>query len=366
MARRTTSIKDVAALAGVSLGTVSNVLNTPDLVAPATRERVESAISKLGWVRNESARQLRAGRSMSIGMIVMDLANPFFIDVVLGAEDRLHQLGYSVQLGNSAGDAEREATHLSVFEQQRVRGVLLAPIGPVAAQLAQLRQRGIPVVVVDRAGDDMDCCSATVDDVEGGRLAVRHLIDQGHKRIAVVGGRSELSQIRDRRLGAKIAAADAPEAIDVSIVPTSHLNTAGGVAAAAQIADRPTRQRPTAVFAANDLVALGLLQGFVTRGLRVPEEMAIIGYDDIEFAEAAAVPLSSIRQPRRELGWRATELMFEEISALEHDQPHEHRHVVFTPELVVRRSTSAGKTLNRHRSAKGGSTGNPTRAARSE
>jgi len=164
------SMKDVAALARVSLGTVSNVVNSPELVSEATRERVEVAITKLGWVPNESARQLRAGRSRSIGMVVMDIANPFFTDVLLGVEDYVLERGYSVQVGNSASQPGRESDQLRVFEQQRVRGVLCAPIWGVNDRVDDLRRRGIPVVLVDRAGDDSGFCSVSVDDVEGGRL----------------------------------------------------------------------------------------------------------------------------------------------------------------------------------------------------
>lgn len=333
------SMKDVAALAGVSIGTVSNVLNAPTVVAEGTRERVEQAIAKLGWVRNESARQLRAGQSMSVGMIVMDVANPFFTDVICGAEDFIEERGYSVQLGNSAGQPAREAAHVNVFEQQRVRGVLLAPIGAVSDELAQLRRRGIPVVVVDRASDDLECCSVSVDDVEGGRLAVTHLLNQGHRRIAFVGGRSGLHQVRDRRIGAEAAGSSRPEAVELLTISTPELNTAGGVAAAEEIVAMSDPERPTAAFAANDLIAIGLLKGFVTHGLRVPDDIAIIGYDDIAFAEAAAVPLSSVRQPRHALGRRAAELLFQESYDADNDRPHTHQHVRFTPELVARQST---------------------------
>lgn len=334
------SVKDVAALAGVSVGTVSNVLNSPAVVSEATRQRVESAIAKLGWVRNESARQLRAGRSRSIGMVVMEIANPFFTDIVGGVEDYVHGLGYTVQLGNSAQQVSRERAHLELFEEHRVRGVLFVPIREVGDRVARLRRRGIPVVVVDRAEAMADYCSVSVDDVEGGRLAVAHLVDLGHQRIAFVGGPSTLQQVRDRSLGAQLAASGRGSASGLLSISTPRLDTECGVQAAEQIAMMSADERPTAVFAANDLLAIGLLQGFVTRGIRVPEDIALIGYDDIAFAAAAAVPLSSVRQPRETLGQRAAELLFVEVDALDHDLPHEHEHVQFVPELVVRRSTA--------------------------
>jgi len=333
-------MKDVATLAGVSVGTVSNVLNSPDLVSPTTRERVRQAIDKLGWVRNESARQLRAGRSRSVGMVVIDIANPFFTDVVLGAEDHFHQAGYAVHVGNSAQTAEREVAHLALFEEQRVRGILLAPIREMAERIAELRRRGIAVVLVDRMNGN-DSCSVGVDDLEGGRLAAQHLIDQGHRSIAFVGGPSTLHQVRDRRTGTELACARAPQPVILLAISTPSLDVESGIRAAAELVALPDGERPTAVFAANDLVAIGLLQGFVTAGVRVPDDMAIIGYDDITFAAAAAVPLSSIRQPRSELGRRAAELLLAEIEADDNDGSHTHEQVRFMPELVARRSTLA-------------------------
>jgi LacI family transcriptional regulator len=343
-ARKTTvSMKDVAALAGVSLGTVSNVLNSPDIVAEPTRRRVELAIAKLGWIPNEPARQLRAGRSRSIGMIVMDIANPFYTDLVIGAENCVHERGYSVQVGNSAQEADRESAQLLVLMQQRVRGVLLAPIWGLDERVRQLKLRGIPVVLLDRAGNQSDFCSVSTDDVEGGRLAVQHLLDQGHTRIAVIGGPGNLQQVSDRRLGAELARSRHSGSAEIMVKSSAHLDVDSGVRAAEEIAAMPSSERPTAVFATNDLLAIGLLQGFVTAGLRVPDDMAIVGYDDIAFAAAAAVPLSSVRQPRLAIGYRAAELLFEEIEATDGEAGHEHQQIRFTPELVVRRSSAESR-----------------------
>ena len=340
MARRASvSMKDVAALARVSVGTVSNVLNAPELVAAATRERVELAIEKLGWVRNESARQLRIGHSRSIGMVVMDIANPFFADVVRGAEEFLYDQGYSVHIGNSDQRLEREATLLEQFQQQRERGVLFAPIGASGQRAVPLRQGGIPVVLVDRAVGVADFCSVGADDVEGGRIAVAHLLAQGHRRLAFVGGPSSLAQVNDRRRGADIALQTVPAAT-MLVISTPLLDVESGSRAAGDVIALSSEERPTAIFAANDLLAIGLLQGFVLAGVQVPEEVAIIGYDDIAFAAAAAVPLSSVRQPRARMGREAAELLFEEIQAAETDEVHEHRTLRMTPELVVRRSSA--------------------------
>lgn len=336
--RTTVSMKDVAALAQVSVGTVSNVINSPGLVADATRERVELAIEKLGWVPNESARQLRVGHSRSVGILVMDIANPYFADVTRGAEEFFYEHGYSVQIGNSDQQLQRELALLGQFEQQRVRGVLFAPIGESAPRAERLRQRGIPVVLINRSADGSGFCSVSVDDLLGGRMAAEHLLEQGHRRLVMVGGPTALAQVRERRVGAEAAVAEHPDA-SLLVMSTPTLDVASGIRATAEIIAMGDAERPTGVFAANDLLAIGMLQGFVQAGMRVPEDVALIGFDDIAFAAAAAVPLSSVRQPRALLGTQAAELLFEEFSAGE-DQPHQHRVVRVMPELVVRSSSA--------------------------
>lgn len=337
------SMRDVAVLAQVSVGTVSNVLNSPDRVSEATRRRVQDAIDKLGWVPNESARQLRAGRSRAIGMVVMDVANPFFTDVARGAERLLYDQQFTVQIGNSDSSSDRELRLLERLQEQRVGGVLLAPIEDSAERVLRLRQRGIPVVLVDRVGTSSDFCSVSVDDLAGGRIAGQHLLDQGHTRLAFVGGPGTLAQVRDRRLGIELAVEQAGPGVSLLAVSTPALSLEAGVNSAGELAALPAGERPTAVFAANDLIAIGLLQGFVTAGLRVPDDMAIIGYDDIAFAAAAAVPLSSIRQPREDIGRRSAELLVSEIEAADTGSAHRHQVVRFTPQLVARRSTQRRK-----------------------
>jgi LacI family transcriptional regulator len=323
------SVKDVAAAAGVSLGTVSNVLNRPDRVSPATRARVTRAMSELGFVRNESARQLRAGRSRTVAYVMLDAANPFFTDVAGGIEDAAEQADLAVFTCNSDNRPAREETYLTRLEEQRVQGVLITPVDPAAPALRRLAERGTPVVLVDRAAPGGAHCSVAVDDVLGGSLAARHLLDLGHTRIAFVGGPTSIGQVRERLDGAR---REAPALVHV---PTSALTVTEGRGAGERIAGMAAASRPTAAFCANDLLALGLLQQCVTLGLRVPEDLALVGYDDIDFAAAAAVPLTSVRQPRRQLGRAATELLLDEAA----NPDHEHRQVVFTPELVARAST---------------------------
>jgi LacI family transcriptional regulator len=327
-------MKDVALRAGVSLGTVSNVLNRPELVSERTRQRVQAAIAELGFVRNESARQLRGGGSRTLAYVVLDTSNPFFTDVAEGVQEAADAAGLALFLCNSAEDADRQAGFLDLLEQQRVEGVLITPVDASDPRISALARRGAPVVVVDR-GAGPGGCSVTVDDVLGGDLAVTHLTETGHRRIAFVGGPRAIGQVTDRIAGAEQAIARTPGA-ELVVVETAALNVAEGRRAGERIAGMPAARRPTAAFCANDLLALGLLQQMVRLGLRVPDDLAIVGYDDIEFAEAAAVPLTSVSQPRQLLGRTAAELLLEEARG---PDGHRHQQVVFAPELVVRAST---------------------------
>ena len=331
------SVIDVARQAGVSLGTVSNVLNRPERVAPATRQRVLRAIEELGFVRNEAARQLRAGRSRTIGLIVLDVGNPFFTDLAAGVEGAAEEAGLSVILCNSGDNMSREDHYLSLLQEQRAYGILITPISRKNGRIEELREHGTPVVFVDR-GSTKRQCSVSVDDVAGGDLAVAHLIRQGHRRIAFVGGPTSINQVADRLAGARAAAraAGLPKSA-ISLIRTPGLNVTAGRRAAEHLAGLPAGARPTAAFCANDLLALGVLQEMTRRDLGVPRELAIVGYDDIDFAAAAAVPLTSVRQPRAQLGQAAAELLIDEVSS---PDSHQHRQVVFEPELIVRDSTT--------------------------
>jgi LacI family transcriptional regulator len=334
---RIVGIKDVAQQAGVSVGTVSNVINRPDLVAPETRIRVQATIDQLGYVRSEAARSLRAGQSRIIGQLVLDMANPFFADVASGAARAARAAGLRVMLCNSANDPEEEAEYLSLFAEQRVRGVLLTPADPTGSDLAVLRRHEIPFVLVDRVTSEG--CSVSVDDVAGGRIAAAHLAETGHELVGYISGPMSLAQCRDRRTGALAALTvhGLPEDALVH-VEADRMDVASGRDAGRRLLK--LSRRPTAVFCANDLLALGVLQSLYAAGVSVPGEMSIVGYDDIELASAAAVPLTSVRQPSAEMGQIAAELLIEETSGpVAARQRHRHRRVVLEPELIVREST---------------------------
>lgn len=328
------SVRDVAREAGVSVGTVSNVLNRPEKVSPSTIERVTAAIERLGFVRNDAARQLRAGRSRTIGLVVLDTRNPFFTDLAHGAQARTLDAGFTVLLGGSDESSEREAALLDLFEEHRVAGLLISPVRTDLSRLRRLREAGTPVVLVDRGSSDLSFSSVSVDDVEGGRVAVQHLIDIGRKRIAFIGGPLSIEQVAQRFKGAQTATA---AHTDVALVAhsTNALTVSEGRRIGEQILAVPAGDRPDAIFAANDLLALGVIQALaLNRSLRIPDDIALVGYDDIDFASAAAVPLTSVRQPATEIGATAIELLMREAGG-----DHAPEQVVFQPQLITRVST---------------------------
>ncbi|WP_432541712.1 LacI family DNA-binding transcriptional regulator [Kineococcus sp. SYSU DK002] len=337
------SIKEVAARAGVSIGTVSNVLNRPETVSAVNRVKVRQAIDDLGYVRNESARQLRVGRSRFLALVVLDIADPFFTGLARGAEETAEAGGRTLLLCSSAEDLARERRHLQTLRQQRVAGIVLSPVDTSAERLAELRSLDVPLVLLDHPVPDGSTASVSVDDVAGGHLAVTHLLAAGHRRIAVVGGPRGSLALDRRFTGARRAVADAglPGGTLVEVeVAAMHLGDGRAVGAA--LASRTGPDRPTAVFCLSDLLALGVLQEVVHRGLAVPGDLAIVGYDDIDFAAAATVPLTSVRQPTHRLGRSAVQLLLdaerpgngEDLPVVPHD-----RQVLHVPELVVRASS---------------------------
>lgn len=330
------SIRDVAQRAGVSVGTVSNVLNRPDEVSADSVTRVQEAISTLGYVRNEAARKLRAGVSTTVGFVVLDGQNPFFNDVVRGAEDEATARGIAILYGNTDEDRARENMYIDLFEEHQVRGLLISPFGDVNNRLSRLKKRGIPAVLVDRYSGENRFSSVSVDNVSGGRMAAQHLIDTGRRRIAFVGGPFEMRQMTDRLAGSRVAVENSSH-VSLEVVATTAMTVAEGAAAGARIMARPARERPDALFAGNDLLALGLLQALVVDGrMLVPDEIALMGFDDISFASAAAVPLTSMRQPSSTIGKTALRILLEESG----DADALPRQTVFQPELIVRRSTA--------------------------
>lgn len=334
--RSNVGIKDVAHLAGVSVGTVSNVLNRPEAVSDARREKVLAAVNALGYVPNGAARQLKVGVSRVLGLLVLDTENPFYSSLARGVEEMAEQNGHGVFVANSRWKQEREALYLGIFSQQRTRGVLITPCAHDLARATALADSGTPVVLVDAAGGLGQFCTVGSDDELGGYLAVQHLLALGRRRIAVLGGPLEAHQITRRFRGAKRAVNEVPEA-KIEHIDTDAMTILEGRRAGLDVAARRKSERPDAIFACNDLLAAGVLQALVMQGnVSVPHDVALIGYDDIEFCQNAVVPISSIRQPAQQMGMLAVKLIEHEIG---NTSEHQHEGYVLSPELVVRTST---------------------------
>lgn len=331
-------IREVAKRAGVSLGTVSNVLNKPEIVAEETRVKVLQVIEELGFVRNGSARQLRAGRSLYLGLIVLDVANPFFTEVARGVEDAASEAGYAVILCNSDASVTKEEHYLKILEEQRAQGLLITPVSDDTPYLKRLHERGIAITLIDRPSQSPERCSVTVDDIKGGEIAVQHLLEQGHRRIAFINGPLNMRQCVDRLEGIKRAlqrsALDPAHSLLTINVPT--LNSREGEKSVEALLWLDEATRPSAIFCANDLLALGVMRGLHSRGYAIPRDFSLVGYDDVEFASVLSVPLTSVRQPKYKLGQAAAQLLLEEIAE---PATHQHRQLVYQPELIIRESS---------------------------
>ncbi|WP_231601808.1 LacI family DNA-binding transcriptional regulator [Salinibacterium sp. NG253] len=330
------TIHDVARHAGVSAGTVSNVLNRPAYVASSTRERVQASISELGYVPTPNARRFPAGRQRTLGLALADLSNPFFVDIALGAEAEAKSLGVGVVITHNGNDVGREHDNLNLLVQQRVHGIMIAPVQADDVALDRFDSRNVPLVYVDRVAEQSSRCWVKTDDFAGGRLAGAHLVSLGHRDIAFVGDLGTNPQV-DRRFAGFMEALS-PVGIDPRRIVADSWQIQDGRQAAANLAMLPARSRPTAIMCGNDLLALGVLVEFAHRGIRVPQEISIIGFDDLVWAQAATVPLTTVRQPREELGRRAVRMLLDEI---DRGESHTHHHDLLVPELVVRDSSAA-------------------------
>ena len=317
-----TGIKDVAKRAGVSVGTVSNVLNRPDSVSDATRRKVQRAIVELGFIRNEAGRHLRAGSSRTIAYLMLDASNPFFTDVAKGVEEVARQNGVAVYLCNSDSDASRESDYLGLLAEQRVRGILVTPVDD---DMTQLEREGYIVQPHTSAGRRPHQGTVFVDHSRRRNAAVTHLIEQGHLRIAFIGGAPGDQQVAVTARGADRTESAGRSPDDLAVLPTDALNFAEGLRGRATLACRSAPSNRGVLFERSR--RFGLLQQMTRMGVDVPGDLAIVGYDD-RVAGAAAVPLSSVRQPRLTVGRTAAELLLAERGP----DDHVHQQVVFHPE----------------------------------
>lgn len=331
--RNRVQIRDVAVRAGVSIGTVSNVLNRPETVSPRSLAKVRAAMDETGFIPNDVARQLRLGDSSTIGMIVLNIANPFFATLAHACETVAEASSLTVVLGSSDHNQAREERYLSLFEKQRVSGILIAPLAGVTPHISQLHKRDQPIVIFDPNVDPASYCSVVLDGVAAGRLATSHLISRGRRHLAFVGG--PIYQIQDRRTGfAEVIASSG--GIRSSYYDTTDQTIEEGRRIGAELVGLPSHERPDGVFAANDSIALGILQSLLaSSNLRIPEDLSVVGYDDIDYA--SSVRLTTIKQPFQELASSALRLLREEISG--GHTAHAHERLLLKPELIVRESS---------------------------
>ena len=339
---RTVTISDVAAASGVSIGTVSNYLNRPEIVAPQTRGKIESAIDDLGWVPNIAVRTLRRGYSELIGLVVPDMNNPFFTDVARGVEQAATTAGYTVIICNSDHDADREDRYLATLAEHRVAGMLITPVSDFHdEQYLALNKKydgRLVLLAQPRRRQIAGLSSVGVDDTYGGRLLGEHLLALGHRHICLVHGAAALRQETFERLDGfrtAVLAQRSTPALELVEIVTDNMHVGDGVEAARRMLEMTPR--PTAVFLANDLLAVGMLKALDRAGLRVPADISVVGYDDLELAEVTSPALTTVAQPRFDMGTAAVTLLLERLRMGEGSD----REIFFTPRLVVRESTAA-------------------------
>jgi LacI family transcriptional regulator, galactose operon repressor len=332
---RSPTVSDVARLAGVSPKTVSNVVNSPAAVSPARRKRVEDAIEAIGYRPNLAARALRTRRSQTLGIIVPTITNPHYPEVVRGAQDVADERGYAVILGNSDGRASREDAFLRLMIEQRVDGIIFQSRQPDPDAVAAVRRASIPLVLITARPVLPDCDRVSTDDESGAYQATRHLVEQGHRRIAHLAGASTLPLGVNRRNGYERALREAGIAFDGHLNVETQLDRASGRAAILHLIDSGIDF--SGVFAANDLVAFGALDALRRSGRGVPGDVSLVGFDDVAEATEVDPPLTTVNNAPYPIGTHAAELLFRRIAG----DTSPARSVVLTTDLVVRQSTRA-------------------------
>ncbi|TDC21286.1 LacI family transcriptional regulator [Streptomyces sp. 8K308] len=305
----TVTIKDVAALAGVSVGTASRVLSGNSATSPAARERVRAAAKQLGYRPDARARALRSTRSHAVGLLVSDVRNPFFADIAHGAEQAALASSYVTLLANANEDTRQQDTYLEAFLTQRVDGIIVAPQGEGGGNLRAVERARTPLVFVDRTVDGFDVPSVTSDNAQGIDLAVAHLVSQGHRRVGYIGGPPTVSTGRARHDAFLAAVARYGLDDDPELITVGDFRSASGAAATEKLL--ATARPPTALLAADSLMAVGALGEVRRQGRRIGSDVALVAFDDIEWFRELDPPLTVVAQDARALGERATRLLFD-------------------------------------------------------
>lgn len=336
VARERVTIREVARLAGVHPATVSRALNaeTEALVNVETVKRVRQAAEQLDYEPNHSARSLKTRRSHTIGVIVPDLTNPLFPPIVRGIEDRLAAAGYVALIGNTDNDPQRESLVFRRMQSRYVDGFILATARLGAAMPVAAESVAEPTVLVNRVSDGEPISSVAVDDMAGSRLAVRHLVDLGHTRIAYLAGPLSLSTGKGRRDGFMTGMREAGVEPDADLVHVAeYFSEEEGYRCGRLMLERGGF---TAVLTGNDTLALGVMRAVAALGCDCPADVSVVGFNDMAFVDRVQPALTTVRVPKYELGWEAAQLMLERLNQTSGAV----KSVLLAPELVVRASTA--------------------------
>jgi LacI family transcriptional regulator len=337
------TIKDVARLSGVSPMTVSRVINASERVRPDTRRRVEEAISALGYVPSRLARGLSRQRTGTLALIVPDVANPFFTLIVRGAEDVARRAGYRVLLCDTRADLTVEHEVIEEMLAHRVEGIVIAPVNDRSkADLRRLVEFGVPFVLIDRTVPGVESDVVLGDSVSGARRLVEHLISLDHRRIGFIVESDQVSTARDRWKGYESALAAAGISVDPALATQATADPRGGFEGMRRLLE--LEAPPTAVFTVNNLVALGAIEAVRAAGLEVPDDIALVCFDDIEYASRLYPFLTVMEQPAEAFGAMGTQLLLDRIAGRGAERP---RVVVLPAEFVVRKSCGATRRVGR-------------------
>jgi DNA-binding LacI/PurR family transcriptional regulator len=327
------TIRDVANLAGVSTATVSRVLNNHPQISQDARSRVTAAIEQLDYQLNRVARRLRTDGTQILGLIISDIANPFFTSVVRGIEDVAYENQYSLLLCNSDEDPTKEELYIRVLLGEKVAGVIMSPTDEYSTNSKVLIESRIPVVAMDRRLCSLDVDTVIVDNVQGAYDAVDHLIQLGHCRIAFVGGPVQITTARERKEGYKKALQDHALPVDETLIKVGDFKQDSGYYNTGELLamDDP----PAAIFVANNLMTLGALNAIHEKGLNIPRDVAIVGFDDMPWAPSLDPPLTTISQPTYDMGRTTADLLLKRIA----DNNREKVEIKLRPTLIVRKSS---------------------------